>query len=185
MKTCVVTLKSVSPYSQSRMHNEPHLNKEGHGEYERRTWKNKAHVKTDGLIFLPPMAFKQAVDASAKFLGIPVPGKGKSLYTKHFLSGVLVIDGLTTETHIDDVEEEWINANSDGVRGSGKRVPRCFPTIPSWQGKVSFHVVDDTITEEVFETVLEEAGKFIGVGRFRPEKGGFYGRFEVVDFEWQ
>ena len=158
MKTCVATLESVSPYSQSRMHDESRLNKEGHGDYEKRTWKKKAHVNTEGLVFVPPMAFKQAVDASAKFLGIPIPGKGKSLYTKHFLSGVLVMDGLTTQTHINDVDEEWISANSDGVRGSGKRVPRCFPTIPQWRGEVSFHVLDDTITKDVFETVLKEAG---------------------------
>jgi hypothetical protein len=32
--------------------------------------------------------------------------------------------------------------------------------------------------------MLEEAGKFIGLGRFRPQNGGFYGRFAVAKVVW-
>jgi hypothetical protein len=32
----------------------------------------------------------------------------------------------------------------------------------------------------VFEHHLHEAGKFIGIGRFRPRNNGFYGRFDVL-----
>jgi len=53
--------------------------------------------------------------------------------------------------------------------------------VPTWEGDVIFYVLDDTITEKVFRYHLEQAGKFIGIGRFRPRKNGFYGRFEVVD----
>ena len=39
----------------------------------------------------------------------------------------------------------------------------------------------ETITLSVFRKHLEEAGKFIGIGRFRPRNNGFYGRFEVKE----
>jgi len=185
MKICRTKLSSITPYSQSRQHNTQRDEKEGWDDYERRTWQDKAHLNEEGFVYIPPMAFKQALDATAKRLGIQIPGRGKSTYTKHFLSGVLVMDPLVTDTHISKVEGEWISANSDGVRGSGKRVQRCFPVVPKWQGALPFHVLDDTITETVFERVLRECGQFVGIGRFRPENGGFYGRFTVDSLKWE
>lgn len=185
MKTCYATLKSISPYSQSRMHDTAKNEKERPDEYEVRTWRNKAHFDQDGEIYIPPMAFKQALDTAARRLGLQIPGRGKSTYTKHFLSGVLVMDKVPTGLMRDAVEGEWINANSDGVRGSGKRVKRCFPLIPQWAGTVAFYILDDTIDEKTFERVLREAGQFIGIGRFRPENGGFYGRFSVEKLKWE
>ena len=184
MKICTATLVSTTAYSQSRMHDTPKLEKERPDEWELRTWRNKAHVE-DGVIYIPPMSFKQGLDTAAKRLGLQIPGKGKATYTKHFLSGVLVMDKLSTGVAIDDVAGEWINANSDGVRGSGKRVKRCFPTIPSWQGKIDFYILDETIDKKTFERVLQEAGSFIGIGRFRPENGGFYGRYSVEATDWR
>lgn len=183
MKTAFVTLRSITAYSQSRMHDTPKLEKETHDAYEQRTWRNKAHVE-NGTIYIPPMSFKQCLDTAAKRMGLQIPGKGKSTYTKHFLSGVLVMDKLDTGVQADNVPGETINANSDGVRGSGKRVKRTFPTIQSWEGTIPFHVLDDTIDRKTFERVLTEAGQFVGIGRFRPENGGFYGRFTVEGIQW-
>ena len=184
MKVCTATLKSVSPYSQSRQHDTEKTDKEGHDDYEKRTWRNKLHTAADGRVFIPPMAFKEAVTAAAKFLGLKIPGKRNATWTKHFVAGVLVTDGLPLPVKADDVPGEWLNVNSDGVKGSGKRVKRCFPRIDQWGGPVTFYIADDTITKDVFEHHLREAGRFVGIGRFRPEKGGFYGRFEVASAEW-
>jgi hypothetical protein len=83
------------------------------------------------------------------------------------------------------VPGEWINCNSDGVRGSGKRVLRCFPTIPDWRGNQKFYVLDDVIDRDTFQQVINEAGNLVGIGRFRPQNGGHYGRFfaEIVGWE--
>lgn len=184
MKTCTATLKAISPYSQSRIHAEPREEKETWPDWERRTWHLKAHIDGAGFIFIPPMAFKQSLDACAKRLSIQIPGRGKTTYTKSFVGGVLVTDPLVTSYTLETCTPEWIWANADGVRGSGKRVERCFPTIPSFEGDVVFYVLDDQITKDVFERVLKEAGRFVGIGRFRPENGGFYGRFDVKATHW-
>ena len=185
INVCTATLKSITRYSQSRMHDAPKEEKEVWEDYEKRTWKEKAHVDGDGVIFIPPMAFKMCLDSCAKYLSIQIPGKGKSTYTKHFLSGMLCMDPLSTGVNVEDVQGEWINANSDGVRGSGKRVKRCYPVIESWEGDIDFYILDPTLTKKVFEEVLGQAGQFRGIGRFRPENGGFYGRFEVVNTNWE
>lgn len=182
---CTAELQSITPYSQSRMHDTEKLNKETHDAYEKRTWRNKSHIDEDGMIYIPPMAFKMSLDAAAKYLSLQIPGKGKATYTKHFLSGVLVMDKLVTDVRGDDCEGEWINANADGVRGSGKRVKRCFPLIPAWAGTQDFYILDDTIDRDTFAKVLKEAGALIGIGRFRPQNGGFYGRFSVGKTSWR
>lgn len=184
MRICESTLESLTPYSQSRYHDTAKLPKESSGDYEERTWRERVHSDDKGIIYMPPMAFKNAMSEIAKFLAIQIPGKGKSTYTKHFEAGVMVLDGLSLGVKKDEVEGEWFFVPSDGKRGGGSRVKRCFPVIRNWGGTVKFYILDDTITEEVFEQHLREAGNFIGLGRFRPRNNGFYGRFKVVKVKW-
>ncbi len=184
MKTAVATLKSVSTYSQSRHYTTEKLSKEIARDYEARTWRDRLHINDDGHVFIPPMAFKNCISEAAKFLGIQIPGKGKSTYTKHFEAGVLVVDAVVLPIKKEDVSGEWLFVPSDGKRGGGKRVEKCFPVIHEWSGDVTFYVMDETITEDVFEHHLREAGKFIGIGRFRPRNNGFYGRFRVEQIKW-
>ena len=189
MKICTVNLKSVSPYSQSRAHEEPTLNKETAEAKDLRTWREKMHSDEDGNVFIPCMSFKQALDKTAKNLGMQIPGRGKSTYTKHFLGGCMlqsdvpIFDGKESIKK-DDVLPIRIHCNADGVRGSGKRVWRTFPHFPVWTGTATFLILDDAITVDVFEKHLVEAGKYVGIGRFRPENGGTNGRFEVTKFKW-
>ena len=184
MHTVTATLKSISPYSQSKHITAPKLERETGADYEKRLWRERLHVDDDGFVFIPPMAFKNNLAEAAKFLGQQIPGKGKSTYTKHFEAGVLVTDGPRLRVKKSDVQGEWLFLPSDGMRGSGKRVDKCYPVIPSWQVEVVYYVLDDAITQDVFRYHLEQAGKFIGIGRFRPRNNGYYGRFEVVRLEW-
>jgi hypothetical protein len=184
MKTVVAALKSVSPYSQSKHHDTPKLDRELPKDYEKRVWRERLHVNEDGRVFIPPMAFKNALSEAARFMGVQIAGKGKATYTKHFEAGVLVMDGLVLPLKKDDVPGEWLFLNSDGIRGSGKRVDKCYPVIKEWAGNVTFYVLDEIITKDVFTDHLKAAGNFIGIGRFRPRNNGFYGRFTVETVKW-
>lgn len=185
VKIVSVEIESVSPYSQSRMHDEPKLPKERPDDYEVRTWREKCNYDADGTIVIPAMALKQALDTVAKRLGEQIPGKGKSTFTKHFVGGVLCESDVRLEGwNKDTVPSVTINANSDGVRGSGKRVKRTFPVVSNWKATATFAVLDDVITKDVFERFFLECGRFTGVGRFRPENGGMNGRFRPVKFTW-
>jgi len=184
MRIVIATLESLSPYSQSRMHGTAEVEKEAKDEYEKRTWREKMHVTDDGHVFIPPMAFKFSLETAARYLRIRIPGKGQSEYGKHFASGVLVPEGPVLPDIAVEVHGEWLNLHANGKRGSGSRVPRCMPCIPTWKADVRYYVLDDVIPADVFETVLQEAGNFIGIGRFRPENGGFYGRYQVIKTKW-
>lgn len=184
MKTARIKLTSASPLTQSRKHDSPKLEKELADAYEQRTWKNKAHVGTDGRIRIPAFALKCAVVAAAKHSGDQIPGKGKSTWTKKFQCGLLILDDAVTDKTAEDITPVTINANADGVRGSGKRVFRTFPQLREWSAEFEVLVGDEIITRDILTHYFTEAGKFIGIGQYRPENGGTNGRFyvEVLSF---
>lgn len=184
-KLAIATIRGNTPYSQSRPHRVEKLNKELPEAYEERTWKERLHVDENGMVFIPPMAPKNCLAEMAKYLGLQIPGKGKSTYTKHFEAGVLALQPCPLGIHKDQVPGDWVFVPADGVAGSGKRVYKCYPVIPpGWQTKVEFHILDDVITKEVFMLHFQQAGQLIGLGRFRPRNRGYYGRFDVLNLEW-
>jgi hypothetical protein len=191
MKTVIANLASISPYSQSKHYSEPEMDGEGKDAHYRRTWRNHIHATTEGEVFIPPGSFKNCLSEAAKFMSISVPGKGKATYTKNFEAGVLVVKPSMLGIKRDEVECEQLFLPSDGRRGGPKRVDKYYPYFPSWKAQVEFIVVDETVlqptikdkSKTVFEQVLEGAGQFIGLGRFRPRNNGFYGRFKVLGIE--
>lgn len=186
-KLATVTIKGVSPYSPGKHYSEieaPKLDKESFADYEARTWRNRMHVSKDGKVQIPPMAFKNCLSEAAKYLSIRIPGKGQATYTKHFTAGVLVSEPLTLPVKAADVPGNWLFVPADGVRGSGKRVNKCFPLIEEWGGVVNFQIFDETVTEKIFTQVLREAGMLVGIGTFRPINNGYFGRFAVDKVKW-
>lgn len=187
MRTCTAKLKSLTPYSASKKVDLPFQDKESHEDYDIRTWREKATCDDQGVVCIPAMGLKMAVDEAVKRLTVVIPGKKGATFTKFFLAGQICIDqpGIRLGVRKDDLEHIEIWANADGIRGSGKRVKRRFPYVQSWESVATFNILDDTITQEIFERALIEAGRLVGVGRFRPEKGGLLGRFKVAGFEWR
>jgi hypothetical protein len=183
MKTYTAKIKGISPYSQSKHVTAEPMPKEGKDAYEARTWRERLHTNEDGFVVIPPMALKNCMAEAAKYLSIQIPGKGKSTYTKHIEAGTLVTDHIVLGIKKDEVPGEWFFVPSDGKRGGDKRVNKCFPVIHDWGGEFSIYVFDETVTQDVLMQHLEEAGKFIGIGRFRPRNNGFYGRFRVDSLE--
>ena len=183
MREYIASLVSVSPYSQSRQYERefPRDEKELHDDYEARTWMKRLHTLPDGRVFIPPTQFKEALVECAQYLAIKIAGKGKATYTKHFKAGILISEGLILPIKAADVVGEWLSLDAQPTRSSGGRVWRCMPKIDEWRGDLTIHVLDETITQEILRYHLEQTGAFIGIGRFRPKNGGFYGRFRVAE----
>lgn len=185
MKAAVITLKSTSPYSQSKHYEVPHNEGESHPDYEIRTWRERMHVTRDGHVMIPPEAFTNCIKISAQRLAIPIPGDKRKTFTKSFQSGVLVLEPLVLPDIAAEVECDRLFVPSDGKPGGGKRVIKHFPRIDTWGGSVRFEILDDKITEAVFRRVADNAGLLVGIGRARPERGGYFGRFEVTKMAWE
>lgn len=181
-----VTITGISPLSQSRQHDDPKLEGESHTDYDTRTWLSKLNVdpKT-GHVIIPAHGMHQALVAAARYSGEQIPGQGKKTWTAKFTTGIAFLSDIDTGLRPEDAQQIVISANADGVRGSGKRVPRRFPIFYDWSASFDVMILDPIITEAQFRKVLETAGMFIGIGRFRPEKGGMNGRWRIETIGWQ
>ncbi len=59
------------------------------------------------------------------------------------------------------------------------RVPRCRPCFPKWKMRIAFEIDTAILQAAQVRECLSLAGRIIGIGDYRPEKGGGFGRFTV------
>jgi len=189
-----VNLLGVAPYSQSQAFRSEKRNREGADEYDERCWKERAHFDEDGFVCVPGTSIYLALLQAAQFRGDKIAGRGNKTYADRFAFGVQIEEPLlrlAPEIHQDDLQGERRFVPADGnpaykARGASKRVWRRFPFVPpGWRLTVPVVILDELVTDDVFEKHLVDAGKFIGIGRFRPASRGWYGRFAVESFDWQ
>lgn len=181
------TIVGISPYSQSKVYDVEREQGEGPDDFAKRTWRHYLHTTAGGEIFIPPNAVKNCLSESARYMNIGIPGKGKSTYTKHFVAGVQVVRPILLGVKAKDIRAEKLFLPADGRPGSGKRVWKYLPIIETWGGVIEIIVLDETVLQtsrttglSILEDVIRGAGQFIGLGRFRPRNGGYYGRFDLV-----
>lgn len=184
MKSALCKLKSKTPLTFGKYHQTDKLNKELPDAYEMRTWKEKAHYTENETVKIPGTMFANSIRDSAKFMSIPVPGKGKSTFTKHFDAGITIPSNIDTGIKKESLSGVSVHVPSDGKPGGSRRVMKVFPIVREWEGEIVVYIGDDIITQDVFEDVLKNAGLLIGIGTWRPRNRGMNGQFEVVDIKW-
>lgn len=186
MKTSIATLtiEGITPLSQSRQHDDPMLEGENRDAYDLRTWRSKLNTNDAGMVTIPAHGLMQCITSAARYSKRQIPGQGKATWTAKFASGIAILEDPATNVKAADVLPITISANADGVRGSGKRVTRRFPIMPKWQFNFDLYVLDPIITADILREMVEISGMFIGLGRFRPEKGGTNGRFKIAAMQW-
>lgn len=186
MRDVRIKIEGLTPYSASKYF-EPDIQKgESKDAHEKRRWREKAHVDESGVVYIPGVSFKMALDEAASLLNEKIPGKGNQTWTGQFATGVVAMNDVSLGVKLDDVKPIQIFAHANGKRGPGTRVMRWFPYIPTWGGELELRVFNDTIPEDVFERFFEQAGLLSGVGRGRPitKSAAGNGRFRPVAFEW-
>lgn len=63
---------------------------------------------------------------------------------------------------------------------NNKRTMRTRPMFREWALNVPFYLDEQKIDVEEFRLIAETTGHYIGIGERRPNKGGGFGRFNVV-----
>ena len=186
MYTVKLKIKGVTPLQQSREYSSriEKLDRETSYDYENRTWTERAHIDADGRVFHPSGAFKQSLVAASRYSGLQIKGQGKKTYTAKIMSGLGVLENLTTNKTKADMKRRDVFASAMGGKSKNEpRVWKAFPTFENWTAETTLVIYDDILTLEIVRRFVEEAGRFIGIGVWRPERGGEYGRFEIASFE--
>jgi hypothetical protein len=79
-----------------------------------------------------------------------------------------------------DADDLWKDGNYRLIkpaRVGAAKVPRCRPLFQDWSFEVTGLLETEILDFMDFQAVIVLAGQIIGLGDWRPEKGGSYGKF--------
>ena len=135
----------------------------------------------DGTYYMPGAAFSRLLREAGG--GHKLKGSRKS--AKYVVpSAVLIMDDRVTLLDVTNkpLKKYEVDSRPVVIPATKGRVMRHRPRHDSWRAKVLIRVNDQLLSSAFVHQLLVEGGQQIGVGDFRPEKGGPFGTFAVV--EW-
>lgn len=143
-------------------------------EREKRDPQAEADAATykceDGTPGIPAIAFKSSlISAAHKDLGIE-----KTLIRK------AVFTGLADPQQLLPITFERMEVREDLVRvGAGQPDLRYRPYFFNWKCSMVLQFEPSMVRIEDLLSLIDRAGLSVGIGEWRPEKGGEYGRFKI------
>jgi len=146
------------------------------GSKSKKTDNVESYVWRDdkGHLAIPAEYFRMSIIGAAKFKQDPRSPRKSAMDL--FKAGIVVLEELASVG-----KKEWDYLDRRRVQIQRNGVTRVRPALLSgWQAEFNIQVLlPEYISPELFNEVLQMAGRLIGVGDFRPT----YGRFQVVKFE--
>ncbi len=132
-----------------------------------------------GNLCFPTDAFRKSAISGGKGRKV-----GRTGLNTILMSALFPFDEMTdlldpfTDGPLTDYEIDTRRAVIPATKGS---VARTRPKVLAWTAYVRLEFDDEVTDELAILDVLTAAGKRVGIGNYRPEKGGPYGRFRVID----
>lgn len=179
MKQYKIEITGITPLLQNKPEeygfDEKWVEKKANTDYEKEALK-KLYVDSDGRIYQPSTHIERALIEAGK--KIKVKGQGKATYSKLFGSMVSIVEFEL----IHEKPEYEIFKCLVVIPATKGRVMRYRPMFKEWVLKFIIEA-DDEIAKEAIKEALEIAGRYVGIGDWRPEKKGKYGKFQVTSFK--
>jgi len=179
MKKYKVQIKGITPLLQNKPEeygfDEQWIEKKATTDWEKDALK-KLYMTNNGTIYQPGEHIEQSIIEAGK--KIKLKGAGRSTYSKLFGSMI----------SIEDYEIPHENPNYEihkslvVIPATKGRVMRYRPIFKNWS--LTFNILfEDEIQASVIKEALEIAGKYSGIGDWRPSTKGKFGKFQVTSFQ--
>lgn len=141
-----------------------------------------AYRAPDNTLYVPAQAFHRLlVDA-----GKPHKQKGSRSSLRYVVpAAVIVIAEVITLVDEDGKSLEGFEIDSRPVviPSTKGRIMRHRPKVEQWRAEVPLEIDTDILPVTTIHQLLEEGGRRIGIGDYRPEKTGPYGRFRIISWD--
>lgn len=178
MKKYEVEITGITPLLQNKPaeygFDEQWVEKQATQDWEKEALQ-KVYRDNEGTIYQPSEHIERAIIEAGKKL--KVKGQGKATYSKLFGSMVSVEpDALTHNNQNFEIFKKLVVIPS--TKG---RVMRYRPMLKKWSLKF-FVVTEEEIDGKSIHEALNIAGRISGIGDWRPEKKGKFGKFQVTSF---
>ena len=187
-----VTLRGLSPYLMSAFSAEAEEGLPGgskksrtrsaefadENQSRRASAEKLAYRLPNGKLYIPAVQ----VLAALRNAGSERKMRGSRKSLKFVIAGaVRVLDEVgRLEPETDFFEVDSRSAVNQKTKG---RILVHRPRLDSWQVTVGLEIDDDIVAPEDVLDTLVSAGRRYGIGSWRPEKTGPFGRFQVTCFE--
>ena len=178
MKTYKVTITGISPLL---MHRPSGLIGDISKEKNQKemTPKEQAeislYINPDGKLYQPETHLKGALVESGK--NQAVVGKGKATYSK-IVGYAVQIEPFEIIHKI----QTWEIFSCLAVINRG-RVLIHRPLLRKWELDFEITFDEEQVPSSILKEILERAGKFVGIGDWRPAKKGRFGKFQVTSWK--
>lgn len=170
-----VRIKGVSPLLQNRfatadeVENKPTKRKSV--TMLENAVENTVYKLPDGTVYQPGESIKQAIIEAGKAFK-----KGRANMSKTFASFVII----TPEAIVMSPQEYSTDRRAVVIPSTKGRVMRNRARFDDWSLTFSVEVLDDSeIDTKALHDAIDYAGHYVGIGDYRPQKKGMFGRFIV------
>lgn len=140
--------------------------------------EDKLYKDKLGNLYLPGNMIFACLIAAGTFHKV---GKSKMTTQKTSLipAGISIMDLVCPLEH-----KGWeVDSRAVVIPSTGGRVMAHRPRLDDWNCKFVLDVDADMFSERTVRVLLEDAGKKIGLGDFRPSRKGPFGRFSTTSWE--
>lgn len=188
MKTIEARIKGTTALLMHRFAEQSEVNKPTRSQVvqerdPRQEAEKVAYRTSEGKFYIPGAAFSRLLREAGGAHKL----KGTRKSAKYVVpSAVLVMDDAVILLNGDEkspAKDFEVDSRPVVIPATKGRIMRHRPRFNCWSAKLSIRINDDILPTDFIHTLLTEGGQQIGVGDFRPEKGGPFGTFQVV--EWK
>lgn len=148
---------------------------EVHAEIARLEFLASLYMNSDGVPCIPGRMLKAVLHNAAKKTK---DGPKVRMGVLKVNDAVLVYDGPKDEDGLwGDGTTKYIS--KEAVRVQQSSTLRCRPLFTEWEAEVTVRYDDAILNERDVAQFFETGGLYVGIGDWRVEKGGDFGRFFV------
>ena len=174
-----VTIVGVTPLLQNRFatatEGEIKTTKRKSNTTKENNVEDTVYKMPDGTIYQPSESIKQCLIEAGKAFK-----KGKPGLSKIFASFIVV----TPEAIKMNPQEYTTDRRAVVIPSTKGRVMRNRAKFEEWSLTFDITILDDSeINQETLHDALDYSGHYIGIGDYRPQKKGMFGRFIVQNIK--
>jgi hypothetical protein len=138
----------------------------------------KRYCDKDGNLYFPGPNIFAAIIAAGKF---HKAGRTKITTSKESL----IPAGLVVEELVCSLgTKEWeVDSRSVVIPATGGRIMCHRPRIDTWSLTFTLDLDETVFAPDLIRAIIDDAGKKIGIGDYRPSRKGPFGRFVVARWE--
>ena len=179
MKQYEIQLKGASAMLMNRLGKDildevSKIKKDELPKWEEDNWEKKVYKDKDGNVILPELVLRAVIIEAGKKHTSRCPKDIGRTWTNYLKSSVLITEPGVMDNIKMDAFGCMVNGNPSSGKGSSK-VYKIRPRIEAgWTAKFIFTDLVERMSKEDIQGILETAGKFVGVGDWRPMHGRFY-----------